>query len=883
MHKKILCAVFLLINTHLAFGVPEDHQQVPGTVIDYSPAKSGIYLGCPSIVKLPNGDYIASHSFFGPKSSMDTIVVFRSKDKGKTWEHLSDLKGQWWSNLFLHGDSIYIMGVSKKYGDVVIRRSDDGGKTWTEPKDNKSGLLLEGGGYHTAPVPIAIHNGRIWRAMEFKQPKQRWGKFYSFVMSAPVDADLLNSENWTSSDRLIFDKKWAMLESNPGWLEGNIAVAPDKKLVNILRLNTDLGEKAAMIHISDDAKTISFDPKKDIIDFPGGATKFTIRFDPVTKRYYSLTNKIVRRDKSVKASLHRSTLALISSANLKTWRTESIIFDYSDVKKIGFQYIDWQFDGDDIIFVSRTAFEDGIGGAHRQHDANYFTFHRITNFRIPKAKQTPPQKISAKVGQSAEKSENAKDDNVNLIAARGEYESAQIVLRTETDINDITISVTDLRVNKTSSKSQKPIHAEDIQIRSLEKIKKWHDVLVPTKIFDIKAGQKKVIWLTVFVPRNIHAGSYSGMVTVKAAEHKKSIPVNVKVANMIIPVTPAIPAVFGIHDKMFQDVYHLGNCPHCLENEMDLWYQFLMQYRISPYFCDWLEKSMKHHSYPSPWEIDDPRTLEYLTDPRLSAFSIPYHTLDEDQLRFTLKYLKDHGLLDKGYFYLWDEPDEIAEYEHVAKCARQIHSIEPKAKVLVTYTRGPKDGPHKDDLFAVPSLLRGSAQIFCMSTWASLGKEETVKKIQQQLKPDEQWWSYVCMGPGNPHPNFLLYMSPIQHRAVMWRVWKENGTGFLYWAVNRYGKESSARGISFKERLPKGDGVLLYPGKPFAVEGPLASARLERFRDGFEDYEYLKAFEEKYGRDQAQKMLKIIYNGPTSYTNSPKKIETMRRKILEKM
>lgn len=31
--------------------------------------------------------------------------------------------------------------------------------------------------------------------------------------------------------------------------------------------------------------------------------------------------------------------------------------------------------------VSRTALDDGIGGAHRGHDANFMTFHRIADFR----------------------------------------------------------------------------------------------------------------------------------------------------------------------------------------------------------------------------------------------------------------------------------------------------------------------------------------------------------------------------------------------------------------------------------------------------------------------------------------------------------------------
>ncbi|MGB5875183.1 MAG: exo-alpha-sialidase, partial [Bacteroidota bacterium] len=63
------------------------------------------------------------------------------------------------------------------------------------------------------------------------------------------------------------------------------------------------------------------------------------------------------------------------------WSIRSVVLRSLDVEKTGFQYIDWLFDGEDIIAVSRTAFDDGLGGAHNQHDANFITFHRIEGFR----------------------------------------------------------------------------------------------------------------------------------------------------------------------------------------------------------------------------------------------------------------------------------------------------------------------------------------------------------------------------------------------------------------------------------------------------------------------------------------------------------------------
>jgi len=43
--------------------------------------------------------------------------------------------------------------------------------------------------------------------------------------------------------------------------------------------------------------------------------------------------------------------------------------------------LDWHFDGDDIIAVCRTAYDEGAGGAHSYRDANFLTFHRRRNFR----------------------------------------------------------------------------------------------------------------------------------------------------------------------------------------------------------------------------------------------------------------------------------------------------------------------------------------------------------------------------------------------------------------------------------------------------------------------------------------------------------------------
>ena len=113
----------------------------------------------------------------------------------------------------------------------------------------------------------------------------------------------------------------------------------------------------------------------DTIDFPGGGTKFTIRFDSVSERYYSLVNK------QMNPAAWRNILYLSSSSDLRSWHVDAQLLHHPDTKNHAFQYVDWVFDGEDILYVSRTAYDDGLGGAHRAHDANYITFHRVENFR----------------------------------------------------------------------------------------------------------------------------------------------------------------------------------------------------------------------------------------------------------------------------------------------------------------------------------------------------------------------------------------------------------------------------------------------------------------------------------------------------------------------
>lgn len=387
MKNKIIYLILCcLVNT---FSFAQNVPQPPGIIINHVSKETGKYIGSPSICILPDGSYLASHDEFGPKSSYATMAVtkiFRSRDKGKTWNEIATIKGVGWSTLFVHNNGLYNIGTSRESGNFVLRKSTDGGITWTNPYNKENGLILEGE-YHTSPMPLLIHNGRIWRTVEYSTaPSAKWGeRFSAMVISAPVNADLLNANNWTRSNHLMYQP--AYLEGRfGGWLEGNPVVAPDGRMLNILRVDTrnlkGMDEYAAFVGISKNGKKAAFNPEIDFAKFPGGCKKFEIRYDAQTKLYWTMSNAVAPQYKDINPDERtRNVLVLSTSKDLKTWQMHKVLLHHPDVKNHGFQYPSFLFEGEDIIFVSRTAFDDESGGADNCHNANFFTFHRILNFR----------------------------------------------------------------------------------------------------------------------------------------------------------------------------------------------------------------------------------------------------------------------------------------------------------------------------------------------------------------------------------------------------------------------------------------------------------------------------------------------------------------------
>ncbi|MFD1632098.1 sialidase family protein [Pseudopedobacter beijingensis] len=402
-YLRTLLIVLLLVYSQFSLG--QLVNPFPGTVVFESkddPIRKKV--ASPSIVILSNGDYLVSHDYNRGTS------VHISKDKGKTWNLLSRVSPLIWANIFEHKGNVYLMGTTKGWGNIVIYRSEDKGKTWSNPVDEYTGILAKGL-YHTGPVPVVIHKGKIWRAYEEAFDPENRRDFHALAICADENADLLKASNWKRTNSIRFDEKW-LNAKRPNWLEGNIVVTPEGKLVDVIRFETWTGkgvdyeiegvakgkprnELATIIDIDEKNMKMEFkNEPRNFVHFPGAETKFTIRYDPVSKLYWTITNKISsfkNTEETYNGNWHqRNVLVLMSSKDLQHWDIRKKILRYNEGAHLrtwdtfGFQYIDWVFDDKDIAFASRTSWY-----GYRYHDANMITFHRIKDFRNSNKNEEP--------------------------------------------------------------------------------------------------------------------------------------------------------------------------------------------------------------------------------------------------------------------------------------------------------------------------------------------------------------------------------------------------------------------------------------------------------------------------------------------------------------
>ncbi len=343
-----------------------------GTVIDRSGLISNV-----NMIIMPNGDYLANCS------GVPHWKIWRSTDKGETWERWGKPYPKInFQALFEHRGHVYLLGREKNDPDApfpacaVIYKSGDGGKSFSGPTYIPVSIA-NGVKADSAPAHVDVAEGRLWRAVQGKIGDDEYSPG---LLSAPVDADLMDASSWSYAPGPAIDKSWVTTSGRNirFWDEGTTVVTREGIAGNLAKTGIyrtrradGTGEAGAAFIYPEPPEKCGFSPEHGFVILPGAGSKFTIRYDPKSYKYWALTS----------VGPVRSNLNLYSSSDLKTFKFEKNVLHGPSSRFHGFNYPFMQIDGDDIVFVLRTAFEDKGGQAKRWHDAHLFTFHRIASFR----------------------------------------------------------------------------------------------------------------------------------------------------------------------------------------------------------------------------------------------------------------------------------------------------------------------------------------------------------------------------------------------------------------------------------------------------------------------------------------------------------------------
>jgi hypothetical protein len=340
---------------------------------------------------MANGDYLISFGLFGDSLSPSqetsgTTYVYRSSDQGQTWTNLtpSPIMDLTRSSLFVHEGDTYMWGYTAAPGGQVLRKSTDYGSTWA------TSVLTSESRHGTPFNPVIALNSsgtsRVWCAVGGRR-LMSGRSAVSLIMDPARWIDPGSAANTddqpdfgagvtidaVSEAQIVYGPQSGVVVMPKVRMQG---VSPPYFSYTILLQqtgNNDLG--AATAH--------------DWVMMPGAEKKFGAAYDPVSGRFYVLSNPVLAAHESGSGwawELIRNTAAMLSSKDLYHWDVEQIFLYSTDIDHEGFQYLNFDLDSDDMIIASRTAFDiSGEPGVDypppRGHESNMITFHRISNFR----------------------------------------------------------------------------------------------------------------------------------------------------------------------------------------------------------------------------------------------------------------------------------------------------------------------------------------------------------------------------------------------------------------------------------------------------------------------------------------------------------------------
>lgn len=546
-----------------------------------------------------------------------------------------------------------------------------------------------------------------------------------------------------------------------------------------------------------------------------------------------------------------------------------------------------------------------------------------------------PSSVKVLATQSKETYANERTNGVQLSAAKNEYESAQVIVSAKKDLF-FTVEAGELTNVADSSKK---IGKENCTVYTQKYItvtKNWHkngaptgdypDAILPQEnavkfgVNQVKADRNGGAWLEYYIPENAEAGDYAGSVSVKIGADEVKVPVTLKVYDVTIDEAYSSKSLFTVNAGQVA-AHELDSS----ENMLDKYYDLLLRYKVSPSGMsnNEAEGETRAEKYAN-------KVYEYVKK-GMNTVGIPMGGTGTGMCDFSAETVSGYivalakksletgvNLLETAAFYDWyiDEPFFVKYAD--GKVAAHIEEFDKAIALAEEALRG-EDGYASEFGAEVLACVKNVRHVITDYNTDEYGNAHRTKGIIKNAdgtlfsyegknvnlcpKPDayntqaeretydtgkEKWW-YNCNDPSYPYPSYHIDDTMTSAISVGWMMGEYGIAGNLYWAVNIHyvnGEnledpyQTAHRGSG-----ANGDGAIVYPGKAYDVDGPVASIRLDAIRDGNEDYELISALKAAYAAKgfNATPMIHTLssamYSG-SSIVGDSKEYEASRELLL---
>jgi len=512
---------------------------------------------------------------------------------------------------------------------------------------------------------------------------------------------------------------------------------------------------------------------------------------------------------------------------------------------------------------------------------------------------------------------------VKLAAARNEWESFQILLRSPTSLGDVNVEPGVFKAADGSPLErcrvvlyrQHQLHLTEGSHRNKDFRPGWYpDPLIPAVHpetgkplvgarfsalpFDLPANETHGFLVDVYVPPAAKAGAYRATFRVTAkADKAVEIPVELTAWDFALPRVPALQTALGSPAEHMR-AYYRKRAKEGKEKEPADWNavetqcaQMLAEHRINATpssAAALMPVAQPDGKYEIPAE-QIAKFRAFVDQYAVNAFCIPHPRsaikdpeTERDKLRAWLaSWDKAYKELNRPeivfYTYLLDEPNDAEAYQFVQKWGTAIRGTKTVVKVLVveqTLTQNPTWG----DLYGAVDIW---CPLFCLhdpgSATARLALGETI-------------WTYTALCQREKTPWWQIDFPLLNYRVPLWIAWRYRMRGLLYWGAMSYWSgcvdpwtdpKTLDRRVRGKGQLYNGEGTIVYPGRAVGYDGIASSLRLKALRDGIEDYDYL-AILERLGRTaEADKLILPLAGSWFQWETDPAAYQKARAKLAE--